>query len=470
MERVKGNSAKIDMLNGPLLKKILTFAFPLAVSGILQQLFNSADVAVIGWFEDSYAQAAVNSNGALINLMINLFVGLSVGVTVAIAEHIGRNDTDDIHSIVFTAFAIALVSGLFLLIVGVTAAEPILRLMNTPETVLPLAAKYLKLYFIGMPFVMFYNFGAAILRSIGDTRRPLIVLVAAGVINVLLNLLFVAALKMSVAGVAVATVVSQAVSAGMVVFFIMRDKTLRVRFGVSKIRAVYLKRIFRIGLPAGIQSAVFSLSNVIIQTAINGFGDKAMAGSGDAVYFEYYVYYFVSGFSQAAVTFMGQNYAAGKYDRCKKIFKLCILSGLAITTVMSLTFSLGGKLFLRIYTSDEEAIKYGLIRMWCVLSGEMLPSTYEVPGGALRGIGYSLLPACITVVGSCVLRIIWVYTVFAAFPDSFVMLMTVYPISWVITGAAMLTAYFVIGKKKFKTNANKDESAFSDGQPETETA
>lgn len=450
MNKNTAKSRDVDMLHGPLLKKILLFALPLAVSGILQQLFNSADVAVIGWFEDSNSQAAVNSNGALINLLINLFTGLSVGVTVVIAEKIGKNETEDVHSVVFTALIIAFISGVFLLIVGIIIAEPVLKIMDTPESVLPLAVQYLRIYFLGMPFLMFYNFGAAILRSIGDTRRPLYVLIIAGVLNVGLNLLFVAVFKMNVAGVAVATVIADALSAGLVIFFIMKDKTLKISFKRSKVRAVYLKKIFKIGLPAGLQGVVFSLSNVIIQTAINGFGDKAMAGNGDAIYFEYYVYYFVSAFSQAAVTFMGQNFAAGNYERCRKVFRLTMLSSLAVSTVLSLTFGLGGRLFIRIYTSDPEAIEFAMIRMKYVVIGEMLPSTYEVSGGALRGIGHSLLPALITVVGSCVLRIIWVYGFFNRYVFGFNMLLIIYPISWVITGTAVLISYFTISKKEFK--------------------
>ncbi len=353
---IETKSKQMDMLHGPILKKILLFSLPLALGGILQQLFNSADVAVIGWFEDSNAQAAVNSNGSLINLLINLFTGLSVGVTVVISEHIGRNEKEDIHSMVLTSAVIALASGVLLLVVGFAIAPAVLKAMDVPTQVLPLAVKYLQVYFIGMPFLMIYNFGSAILRSVGDTRRPLYSLIVAGIINIGLNLLFVAVFKLSVVGVAIATVVADAVSAVCVIVFIMKNETLRIRFKKSRIKAKYLKRIFAIGLPAGLQGIVFSLSNVCIQTAINGFGDKAMAGSGDALYFEYYVYYFVSAFAQAAVTFVSQNFAAGNYARCRKIFRVNMLAALVITTVLSLTFSLGGKLFIRIYTSDEEAI------------------------------------------------------------------------------------------------------------------
>ncbi len=446
---IKRRSQQIDMLHGPLLKKLLTFALPLAASGLLQMLFNSADVAVIGWFETSAAQAAVNSNGPLINLLINLFAGLSVGVTVVIAGYIGRSDTDDVHSVVLTAAVVAGVSGVVLLALGMLVAEPLLTLMDTPPEVLALAAQYLRIYFAGMPFIMVYNFGAAILRSVGDTRRPLYVLIGAGVLNVGLNLLFVALFKMSVAGVATATLISDAVSAAFVVAFVMRDKMLRIRRG-SEIRGKYLKKIFAIGIPAGLQGMVFSLSNVIIQATINGFGEKAMAGSGDAIYFENYMYFFVSAFSQTAVTFMGQNYAAGEFERCKRIFWLNMAASLIISGVLSVVFVAGGRAFIRIYTSDEQAIEYALLRMRTVLIAGMLTCTYEIAGGALRGIGNSLLPAIITVVGSCVFRIVWIYAVLPHVGGTYTMLVIVYPISWAITGAVMLVTYFAIAAKKLK--------------------
>lgn len=449
----------MDMLHGPLLKNILLFALPLALSSILQQLFNSADVAVIGWFEDSNAQAAVNSNGPLINLLINLFTGLSVGVTVVITEHVGREETDDLHSIVYTALVVALVSGAILVCVGLAVARPVLTAMDTPETVLPLAAQYLRIYFIGMPFVMLYNFGSAILRGIGDTRTSLYGLILSGVLNVGLNFLFVAAFHMSVAGVAIATVLSDGVSAVFVLVFVMKNETLRVRFGQSKIRAGYLKRIFFIGLPAGLQGVVFSISNVLIQTQINEFGDKAMAGSGDALYFEYYVYYFVSAFAQAAVAFIGQNYAAGDYRRCRKIYQLTMLCSLVIGTVLSVTFTLGGRWFIRLYSTDEQVIEFAMLRMWGALIWEMLPTFYEVSGGALRGIGHSLLPAVITVLGSCVLRIVYIYTLFPLFSDNFFMLIVIYPVSWTITGAAMSLAYFIITRKAFSSKKVEREAA-----------
>ncbi len=439
-------SSRTDMLHGPMFKKILLFALPLALTGILQQLFNSADMAVVFWFEGSVAQSAVNSNGALVNLIINLFTGLSVGVTVLVAEHVGKNDTDDLHSITLTSLVIAVICGVIILAIGIGVSEPLLKLMDTPAESLELATQYLRIYFIGMPFLMIYDFGAAMLRGVGDTKKALYILIATGVLNVGLNCLFVGAANMSVAGVATATVIANFVSAVMIVIFIERDGMFKLKRGASRVRWDYIKRTVIIGIPAGLQGVVFSIANVLIQSGINGFGAQAVAGNGDAVNFEYYVYYFVSAFAQTTVTFFGQNYSAHEFERCKKIFKINMLSGFVVSTVLCLVFVLGGDLFIRIYTSDEVAIEYALMRMLCVVSGSMLPCMYEIAGGALRGMGHSMLPAVFTVIGSCIMRIIWIYTVFAAY-GQYWLLLIVYPISWLITGVAMLISYYVITYK-----------------------
>lgn len=443
---------QLDMLTCPLLKNLILFALPLALCGILQQLFSSADAAIVNLYNGTSAQAAVNSNSSLINLFINLFTGLSVGVTVTITEYIGKNRTDDIHSITLTATVIALVSGVVLLVVGLFAAEPMLRLMDTDVEVLPLATEYLKIYFMGMPFVMLYNFGAAILRSIGDTKRPLYALVAAGVLNVGLNFLFVAAFKMSVAGVGYATVISDALSAAIVYIAIMREKNLKIRYKKnedrSRVRSKYIGKIFKIGLPAGLQGVVFSISNVFIQSKINYFGKNAMAGNGDCLYFESYVYFFINAFAQATVTFIGQNFAAGKYDRCKKIFWYSMACSVAISAVLSLALTLLARWVIRIYTSDPEVIEYAVIRFRYVVIFEMIACGYEIAGAALRAMGHSLFPAIATVMGACVLRLIWIYTVFNVYKEFWVLLI-IYPISWAITGVVMIIAYFIMAKKEY---------------------
>ena len=473
---------QMDMLHGPMFKNILIFALPLALTGILQQLFNSADMAVVFWFEGSVAQSAVNSNGALVNLVINLFTGLSVGVTVVVAEYIGKNKLDDLHSVTLTSIVMATVCGIVLLGVGIGVAEPLLILMDTPQESLALATEYLRIYFIGVPFFMVYDFCAAILRGVGDTKKALYILIATGVLNVGLNMLFVGVAKMSVAGVATATVICNVLSAAMILFFIMKDKTFRIRRGKSHMRGEYVKRISVIGLPAGLQGVVFSLANVFIQSGVNRFGAQAAAGSGDAINFEYYIYYFVNGFAQTTVTFFGQNYAARNFERCKKIFRINMLAGLVVSTVLCVVFTLGANAFIRIYTSDEVAIKYAVLRMWCVSSGSMLPCFYEIAGGALRGMGHSMLPAVFTVIGSCVLRIIWIYTLFAAF-GYYWLLLIVYPVSWAVTGIAMMISYYIICRKagfykRKSQNENdgcgelgsSDASAHADVRPASETA
>ncbi|MDE6201695.1 MAG: MATE family efflux transporter [Clostridiales bacterium] len=442
-DNIERNKRKqMDMLHGPMLKNILIFALPLALCGILQQLFTSADMAVIGWFEGSVAQSAVNSNGALVNLLINLFSGMSVGVTVVIAEYVGKKQTDDLHSVLLTSLIIATVSGVVLLGLGIGVSASLLKLMDTPTDTLPLATEYLRIYFIGMPFLMIYNFGAAVLRGVGDTKKALFILLVTGVLNIGLNVLFVAACKMSVAGVALATVICNVASAVLVMVFIMKDGLFKIR-RTSRIRKQYIKRIVVIGLPAGLQGVVFSIANVLIQSAVNAFGSSAVAGNGDAVNFEYYVYFFVNGFASSTVTFFGQNYAAGEYERCKKVFKINMLASLIISTVLCAVFTLGADAFIRIYTNDKVAIEFGIMRMWCVLTGSMLPCLYEIAGGALRGMGRSMLPAVFTVIGSCLLRIVWIYTVYAAY-KFYWLLLIVYPISWVVTGLALLISYYVI--------------------------
>ena len=320
-------SHQINMLEGPLGKKILLFTLPLAGSSILQQLFNSTDVAVVGRFSSSQALAAVGSNAPLINMLVLLFTGLSVGANVLIARYIGQNDRKKVSEAVHTVITLSLICGFLLLILGQIIAAPLLRLMNTPDDVIDLAATYLRIYFMGMPFVMLYNFGSAILRSVGDTSRPLYCLVISGIVNVLLNLFFVIVCDMSVAGVGIATVIADGISAGLVMMFLIRNEDESIRVNPKKLsfKKEHLIMILKIGAPAGIQGMVFSISNVFIQTAINGFGSQAVAGSSAELNFEYITYYIVCAFSQTAVTFTSQNYGALQFDRCKKVFRLCML-------------------------------------------------------------------------------------------------------------------------------------------------
>ncbi|MDO5538575.1 MAG: MATE family efflux transporter [Eubacteriales bacterium] len=443
-----GHTNQINMLSGTLIDKILIFAMPLAASSILQQLFNSADVAVVGRFAGSQALAAVGGNSSVINLLINLFVGISVGANVVIANYIGQGKDNEANEIVHTVMATSVLSGIFLLALGLLVARPILQLMNTPHDVIELAVLYLRIYFLGMPFIMVYNFGAAVLRSVGDTRRPLYCLIISGIINVCLNLFFVVGCGMSVEGVGIATVMSNSVSAGMVLYFLLHEEgTIRLDIRKISLNITYLLQIVRIGVPAGIQSMVFSLSNVCIQTAINSFGSSAAAGSAAAVNFEFFTYYVTSAFAQATVTFVSQNYGAGKFDRCKKVFRLSMGMGIVMTGIMTTTFVLAREYAVRFYTVDPAAIDYALKRICLVESLAFLPVTYEVAGAALRGMGYSMLPAILTIIGSCGFRIMWIYTVFDKV-GSFEILMKVYPVTWVLTGTMVITSYLTVRKKQ----------------------
>ena len=331
MKKSKGISNQMDMLNGSIFDKILLFALPLAISSILQQLFNSVDVAVVGRFASSEALAAVGSNSSVISLLINLFVGISVGANVVIANYIGQGKTEKIQDAVHTVMIVSLISGVFLLVLGLMIARPILEIMGTPENVIDLAVLYLHIYFLGMPFLMIYNFGAAVLRSKGDTKRPLYCLIISGVINACLNLLFVIVFKLSVAGVAIATVIADGVSAVLIIYFLMNEEeTIRLRLNKLKIKKSELIKVIKIGVPAGLQGVVFSVSNVCIQTAINSFGSDAVAGSATELNFEYFTYFTISAFVQAAVTFTSQNYGARNFKRCKKIFVYSMISSVVI--------------------------------------------------------------------------------------------------------------------------------------------
>ena len=450
MKKSKGISNQMDMLNGSIFDKILLFALPLAISSILQQLFNSVDVAVVGRFASSEALAAVGSNSSVISLLINLFVGISVGANVVIANYIGQGKTEKIQDAVHTVMIVSLISGVFLLVLGLMIARPILEIMGTPENVIDLAVLYLHIYFLGMPFLMIYNFGAAVLRSKGDTKRPLYCLIISGVINACLNLLFVIVFKLSVAGVAIATVIADGVSAVLIIYFLMNEEeTIRLRLNKLKIKKSELIKVIKIGVPAGLQGVVFSVSNVCIQTAINSFGSDAVAGSATGLNFEDFTYFTISAFVQAAVTFTSQNYGARNFKRCKKIFVYSMISSVVICGLMSAIFVVLRDFFAEIYTTDKAVLEYASIRMVHVLLFECLASSYEIGGAALRGLGYSMTPAVLTVLGSCVFRLIWIYTVFNKF-RSFEMLMNVYPVSWVITGIAVLIAYAIVRKKLFK--------------------
>lgn len=439
----------MDMLHGSLWNKILIFALPLAASSILQQLFNSVDTAVVGRFASSQALAAVGSNSSLISLMINLFVGISLGSNVVIAHYIGQKKEESIHAAIHTAILVAIASGLFVLVLGQFIARPVLTLMGTPEDVIDLAVLYLRIYFLGMPFIMLYDFGSSILRSTGDSKRPLYALIAAGIINTMLNLILVIVFHLGVSGVAIATVVSNMVSSGIILYILMHEEPpIRLSFHKLSIHLPELKKILQIGVPAGLQGMVFSIANVCIQSSINSFGSDAVAGSAAALNYEFFAYFVVNAFAQTTVTFTSQNFGAGKYDRCKKIYRTAMIFSLVFCGMLSAVFVLGNGFFLQLYSTDPAVLEFARQRLFIATTLELLTSTYEISAGAMRGLGHSLSPALITVFGSCVLRLIWISTVCRTI-HKFWVLILIYPISWVITGAVMITAYVLLLRKLY---------------------
>ena len=423
----------MDMLNGPLGRKILRFAVPLAATSILQQLFNAADIAVVGQFAGDKALAAVGANTFVINMLINLFVGISVGVNVVVANSIGAQSYRAITRSVHTSVIVSFISGILLSFIGVFFARPILSAISTPTDVLDLAVRYLQVYFAGIPFVMLYNFVAAILRGKGDTKRPLYVLLATGAINVLLNVLFVAGFGMSVTGVALATVIANALSAGTLFYFLLHEVgPFKLEFWKLRITPVFLGRIMRVGLPAGLQGVVFSFSNVCLQSAINSLGSATVAASAAALTYEFIVYYWLNSFSHACVTFVGQNYGAKNLERCRRAVRWTILLATTSTFALSMLCCYFAEPLLSLYTSDPEIIATGSIRMYVVVGVLFINVFLDVFSGALRGMGQSLAPALTCVVGVCGIRILWVIFVFPQY-RSFASLMVVYPVSWIVT-------------------------------------
>ena len=447
----KAGNGRTDMLSGSLFDKLLFFAIPIAASSILQQLFNSVDVAVVGNFaaNEAAATAAVGCNGPIINLILNLFIGLSVGANVVIANFIGRGEKKKAGEAVHTAMAVAVICGIALIFVGLAVARPILEIINTPEDVLPYAVQYLSIYSLGMPFILIYNFGSAILRCIGDTKRPLFCLTLAGVINAVLNMFLVIVFHLDVAGVAIATVISNVISSAFVVYFLIKEESeIHLELKRISINGSYLRRILKIGIPAGLQTVVFSFSNVCIQSVLNNYGTAAVAGSAISLNFENFTYFVISAFSQTAVTFTSQNYGAGNEERCRKIYRYCMASGVAASFIIGAVFVLGRSFFAALFTSDTGALEYASTRILYVVTFCFIANSYEISGAALRGMGYSMTPAVFTIFGTCVFRLFWAYTVCRAV-RSFELLCAVYPISWIITGAAVLTAYLILRKKAF---------------------
>lgn len=438
----------INMLEGPLLGKIILFALPLIVTSTLQQLFNSTDVAIVGRFAGDQALAAVGSNSPVINLIINLLIGLSIGANVVIANYIGQGRKDRVNDTVHTAVLVALIGGVVFGVIGIFASRPILEAMDSPDDVIDLATLYLRIFFAGMPVMSLYNFCASILRSKGDTMRPLIALTVSGLVNVGLNLLLVAVFHLSVAGVAIATVTANTISAiTLIVLLVKETDEFHLELKKLRLHREHFKRMLQIGVPSGIQGMVFSLSNVFIQAAINSFGSGAIAGSSAALNFEYFSFFALNAFSQTAMTFTSQNYGAMNMKRCREIYYKCMICGVIAAMICNFGFYLGRVFFIGLFTESADVAQWAYIRMQCVLLFQWVALSYEISGSAMRGMGHSMLPALITVIGTCVLRIAWIFTVFAQIPK-YEMLLRIYPITWVVTGIAMVIAYYIIRNKE----------------------
>ena len=441
---------QLDMTEVRLLPKILLFSLPLMASSVLQLLFNAADVVVVGKFAGSEALAAVSSTTSLINLITQLFIGLSIGVNVVVAKHIGERDFDKTYRSVSTSIIISLVGGVIVTVVGFLFCKTMLQLMGSPDDVIDLSALYLKIYFLGTIAMMLYNYGSAILRAQGDTQRPLKFLTLSGVLNVILNLIFVIVLKMSVAGVALATIISQYISAVLIMICLMKEK---YPFGISlkemTFDAAQFKQILVIGLPAGIQGTVFALSNVTVQSSINSFGKIVMAGNGAASNLEGFVYVAMNTFYQSAISFTSQNLGAKKYERLTPILFTCLGCVLVTGALLGIGLCYFGDIFLSIYSSDPEVISAGIIRLSYIGKIYFLCGTMDVLCGCLRGMGYSLIPMINSLLGSCAFRLVWLATVFKIYHTQD-MVYIVYPLSWIITITLHLILYIYVRKKMQK--------------------
>jgi len=435
------NARNIDMLNGSLWDKIILFALPLALTGVMQQLLNAADVVTLGKFVGKNAMAAVGNNISMVGLIVSLLMGLSLGANVVIAQNIGAKRIDRAHAAVGTAFALSIVTGIFFCAVGEILVAPIFYLLEVPEIVVSMAETYLRIFLLGLPAMSLYNFQAAIFRSKGDTRTPLIALASASGVNILLNLLFVLQFGWGIAGVAAATVIANVVSAVILFRELIRaEGIIRLHLNALIVDREELWEIVRIGLPAGIQGMVFSLSNLLIQAAINALGPDAMAASAAAFTIEINVFCVVNGFGQAATTFVGQNYGAGNFQRCKRVTWVSMgLSAIFMQTlaVVILFFAEG---ILSLFNSDPEVIRLGVIRLWYIVAPELINVLLEGLSGSLRGYGISLTPAVITLLCVCGVRVVWVFTIFSSI-STYATLMAVYPISWLLTTIVLVGAY-----------------------------
>ena len=440
---------KIDMTHGSLWDKILMIALPLAASGILQQLFNAADVAVVGQFVGKEAMAAVGANAPVVNILITMFTGISLGANVVISRYTGRKDKENAENAAHTAILVAVISGFFILVLGQCIARITLEMMSVPSDCLDMAVLYLRVYLCGMPVIFLYNFEAAIFQSQGDTKTPLMCLIISGIVNVILNLFFVIVIGMTVNGVALATVISNGISSMLLFAFLLKGKTpLTIEKQRFNIHAELLKEMLQIGLPAGLQGMVFSISNILIQSAVNSLGTDVVAGSSAAGNLEIIGYFVVNSFSQACTTIIGQNFGANQPERCHKTLMISLVESWIVGGTVSFLIIIFGKQLLRLFNSDPNVIAFGYQRLFWILSFEVINGTIDIISGAMRGYGESLTPALIALVCICGVRIVYIFTYFASH-RSFTTLMLAYPISWIITVIVISAAYLIMRKNGF---------------------
>lgn len=446
-EKTARISYRMDMTEGPLTTKIIKFTIPVMLSGILQLMFNTADVIVVGRFTGKTALAAVGSTGSLINLLVSLFMGLSIGTNVLVARYQGAKDDKSVSETVHTSVALGIIGGFILLVIGVIATRPLLEMMATPEDVIDQSTIYMRILFLGMPLNLILNFGAAVLRAIGDTKRPLYYLTIAGIINLFLNIFLVTVFSLGVAGVAIATVISEGVSCALILLC-LKHETGAIKLYLNKIRINPEKciDIMKIGLPAGLQGCIFSISNVLIQSSVNSFGSTVMAGNTAASNIEGFVYVSMNSLHQTCISFTSQNFGAGKFKRIKMVLINCLVIVAITGLLLGNSAYFFGKYLLSAYNNEPEVISYGLIRLSIISTMYFLCGLMDVMVGAMRGIGYSILPMIVSLIGACGLRIVWIYTVFVQFRTLDILFIS-YPVTWTITFLSHLTCYFIVTRK-----------------------
>ena len=446
MEKHKNTAVKMDMLHGSIWNKLIQYALPVAATGILEQLFNASDIAIVGNFTGdarTVAVAAVGANSPIVGLLLNLFIGIALGANVVIANAVGRKDEATIHKAVHTAVIMSVIGGLLVTLLGELFIGRLLDMLNVPSEVYPYALLYIRIYLLGMPVILLYNFEAAIFRSIGETKTPLIALAISGILNVLLNLFFVIVLHMTVNGVAIATVIANAISSVLLFVKLVRtDQVIRIRKAELQFDRKVFQSILRIGLPAGIQSGVFAIANIVIQSAINSLGTVVIAASSAAFNIEIFAYDVMNSFSQACTTFTGQNYGAGELKRCRRVLALCIVEDAVATAGAIILVLVSGRFLLSIFNNDPEVINLGYTRLLMVFFAYTFSMLYENMSGYLRGFGISMVPAILTIIGVCGVRILWIATVFPGH-RTFRAIMAVYPVSLCVTACLILAALLI---------------------------